>query len=188
MFGLDFARAPTAALARMGVVFQQPVLDLDLSVLQNLRFYAGLHGLRPPMARAAIEAALERFGIADLGPKKVRELSGGTRRKLEIARSLVAAPDLLLLDEPSTGLDARSRGDLARDVFALAAERNTAVLWATHLVHEVETAGDVVILHRGRVAAAGCPDALVSQTQSRTLEEAFLAVVRNAAAADAAAA
>ncbi len=187
MFGVDFASAPTAALARLGVVFQQPVHDLDLTALQNLRFYAALHGLRGAAGRAAIEGALARFGIADLAPKKVRELSGGTRRKLEIARALVTTPDLLLLDEPSTGLDARSRADLARDVFALASERNIAVLWATHLVHEIEAARDVVVLHHGRVVFTGSPEDLVARTEARTLEEAFLAVVRGPAASDAAA-
>lgn len=178
MFGRDFARSPTAALARMGVVFQQPVLDLDLSVLQNLRFYAGLHGIRAAPARAAIENALERFGVAGLALDKVRTLSGGTRRKVEVARAFLAAPDLLLLDEPSTGLDTQSRRDLAHDVFGLAAERKVAVLWATHLVHEVEAAGEVIILHRGRVAAVGSPGALMGRTAASTLEQAFLTLVR----------
>lgn len=188
VFGRNMAEAPTAALARIGVVFQQPVLDLDLTVLQNLRFYAGLHGLRGDARSAAIGAALARFGLADLGGKKVRELSGGTRRKLEIARALVAGPDLLLLDEPSTGLDTRSRADLNRDIFALAAERNLAVLWATHLVQEVEAARDVVVLHRGQVVFAGAPAELVARGQAETLEAAFLSLVRHPASPDAAAA
>lgn len=177
MFGRDFARSPTAALARMGVVFQQPVLDLDLSVFQNLHFYAGLHGFRASVAAAAIETALERFSIGNLAPDRVRTLSGGTRRKVEVARAFLASPDLLLLDEPSTGLDAQSRRDLARDVFGLAAERNMAVLWATHLVHEVDGAGEVIILHQGRVAALGSPESLMARSGAGTLEQAFLTIV-----------
>ena len=188
VFGRNMAEAPSAALARMGVVFQQPVLDLDLTVQQNLRFYAGLHGLRGDARKTAIASALARFGISDLGGKTVRELSGGTRRKLEIARAMVTRPDLLLLDEPSTGLDTRSRADLNRDIFALAAERNLAVLWATHLVQEVEAARDVVVLHRGQVVFAGAPAELVARRGAETLEAAFLSLVRDTASPDAAAA
>lgn len=178
VFGHDLRRSPRAALARMGVVFQAQVLDLDLTVDQNLLFYGGLHGLRGRAAREGIEAALARFGIGDLARKTVRELSGGTRRKVEIARALVTAPDLLLLDEPSTGLDARSRATLVEDVFALGAERGTAILWATHLVGEVERAADVVVLDGGRVVANGRPGDLVARAGVRSLEAAFLAITR----------
>lgn len=174
--GHDMTRAPTAALAHMGVVFQQPVLDLDLTVAQNLRIYAGLHGLRGARARAAAEQALVTLGCADLAPNTVRKLSGGTRRKIEIARALLASPAILLLDEPSSGLDTDSRAELVRTIFRLAAERGTAVLWATHLVHEVEQARSVVILHRGRVAAAGSPRELMTRAGGASLEAAFLSI------------
>ncbi len=176
--GQEFNADRTKALARMGLVFQQQVLDLDLTVHHNLRFYSGLHGLRGAPAGRAIESALARLRIAGLGPRKVRELSGGTRRKLEIARALVTAPDLLLLDEPSTGLDTGSRNDLVAAVFRLAGDGNLAVLWATHLVHEVEGATKVVILHRGRVVADGSPAELIGRTGAKNLEEAFLSIVR----------
>lgn len=172
--GYDIARSPTAALARLGVVFQQTVLDLDLTVAQNLRFYAGLHGLRGARAEAAAQHALATLGCADLAPRTVRQLSGGTRRKIEIARALLTSPDVLLLDEPSGGLDTGSRAELARTVFGLAAERGTAVLWATHLVQEVERASAVVILHGGRVAASGSPHNLVARSGAANLEAAFL--------------
>ena len=174
--GHDIARSPTAALARMGIVFQQPVLDLDLTVAQNLRFYAGLHGLRGAPAEAAAQQALAKLGCPDLAPSTVRQLSGGTRRKIEIARALLTNPDILLLDEPSGGLDTGSRAELARTVFGLAAERGTAVLWATHLVQEIERASAVVILHRGRVAASGSPRDLVARSGAANLEAAFLAL------------
>lgn len=179
--GNDIARHPTAALARMGIVFQQPVLDLDLTVAQNLRFHAGLHGLRGTRAETAARRALTVVGCADLGPGVVRQLSGGTRRKVEIARALLTGPDVLLLDEPSAGLDTGSRADLVRTLFDLAAFRGTAVLWATHLVHEIERARTVVILHRGRVAASGSPRALMAATGTTSLEAAFLALATDAA-------
>ncbi len=183
VFGDDIAAAPVRALGHMGIVFQQPVLDLDLTVRQNLAFHAGLHGLRGRGAADAIADGLARFRIGDLAAKRVRELSGGTRRKVELARALVTSPRLLLLDEPSQGLDTRSRAELVADVFALAAERGTTVLWATHLVAEVATADRVVVLHRGRVAADGTPAELIATQGVATLEAAFLGIARPDAAA-----
>lgn len=177
--GLDIARAPAAALARMGIVFQQTVLDLDLTVAQNLAFQAGLHGLRAGAAAAAARRALDHLGCGDLGPRTVRQLSGGTRRKVEIARALLTGPDVLLLDEPSGGLDAGSRADLVRTLFDFAA-RGTAVLWATHLVQEVEAARKVVILNKGRVAASGSPPDLLARAGATSLESAFLALAEPA--------
>ncbi|WP_158807955.1 ATP-binding cassette domain-containing protein [Beijerinckia sp. L45] len=178
IFGHDLARAPIPALTAMGMVFQAAVLDVDLSVAQNLRFYAGLHGLRGKRADTEATAALGRFRIADLAGQKVRELSGGTRRKIEIARALMTRPPLLLLDEPSAGLDTQSRRDLVRDLVALAKDEGTAILWSTHLVDEVEAAAKVIVLHRGRVLADGTPAALAVQTNTATLEAAFLALTR----------
>ena len=178
--GRRFADAPTLALARMGIVFQQSVLDLDLTVLQNLCFYAGLHGLRGSAARRAAERAMSRLGVADEVGRSVRHLSGGTRRKIEIARALLTEPDILLLDEPSAGLDTGSRADLSRTLFGLARDAGTAVLWATHLVQEIEGADTIVILHRGRVATVGPPQALIDRTGATTLEAAFLTIAGDA--------
>ena len=183
VFGDDIAAAPVRALGHMGIVFQQPVFDLDLTVRQNLAFHAGLHGLKGRRAADAIADGLARFRIGDLAAKRIRELSGGTRRKVELARALVTSPRLLLLDEPSQGLDTRSRADLVADVFALAAERGTTVLWATHLVAEVEPADKVVVLHRGRVAAEGTPHDLAAAQGAATLEAAFLGIARRDEAA-----
>ncbi len=113
--------------------------------------------------------------------KRVRDLSGGTRRKIELARALVTSPRTLILDEPSQGLDTQSRADLVRDVFALSREQGMAVLWATHLVAEVDGADHVVILDRGRVVAQGRPAELCSTTGAPTLEGAFLSLVRRGA-------
>lgn len=178
ILGDDIARFPVRALGHLGIVFQQPVLDLDLTVAQNLNFYAGLHGLRGGRAALAIQHGLKRFRIADVAKQFVRNLSGGTRRKIELARALVTSPRVLLLDEPSQGLDTQSRADLVRDIFSLCRESGTAVLWATHLVGEVDQADHVVILDRGRVVAQGNPAELTASAGVNTLEAAFLKIAR----------
>ena len=148
--GYDIATAPRAALKRIGVVFQQPTLDLDMSVARNMRYFAALHGLAGRAARARIDAALDRLAMRERAGERVRDLNGGHRRRMEIARALVHAPEVLLLDEPTVGLDTASRRAITRHVHDLAGEGLT-VLWATHLVDEIAPQDDVVVLHRGRV-------------------------------------
>ncbi|MGL4279893.1 MAG: ATP-binding cassette domain-containing protein, partial [Albidovulum sp.] len=103
--GVDLSRAPRAALARIGVVFQQPTLDLDLTVRRNLLYFAALHGISGREAQSRSEAALERLGMAERADEKARALNGGHRRRMEIARALIHRPSVLLLDEPTVGLD-----------------------------------------------------------------------------------
>jgi len=153
--GVDLAREPRKALALLGVVFQQPTLDLDLSVRRNLLYYAALHGMSGREAASGIERALERLGMAERAHERVRDLNGGHRRRMEIARSLVHRPRVLLLDEPTVGLDAPSRAAITRHVHDLARQDGLTVLWATHLVDEVAPDDRLVVLHRGRVAADG---------------------------------
>ncbi|MBL3569650.1 ABC transporter ATP-binding protein [Rhodovulum sulfidophilum] len=148
--GHDVARAPRKALARIGVVFQQPTLDLDLTVARNMRYFAALHGLSGRAAAIRIDAALDRLAMRERAGEKARALNGGHRRRMEIARALVHEPDLLLLDEPTVGLDAMSRKAITAHVHDLA-EDGLSVLWATHLVDEIGPGDDVVVLHRGRV-------------------------------------
>ncbi|MCO8143960.1 ATP-binding cassette domain-containing protein [Rhodovulum tesquicola] len=148
--GFDLARNPRAALARIGVVFQQPTLDLDTSVMRNMRYFAALHGMAGRDATARIDAALERLNMRERADEKVRALNGGHRRRMEIARALIHAPEVLLLDEPTVGLDTAARRSITAHVHDLAAEGLT-VLWATHLVDEIEPSDDVVVLNRGRV-------------------------------------
>ena len=152
--GHDLSRAPLAALARMGVVFQQPTLDADLTVRRNLLYFAALHGIAGRDAEMRAAEALDRLGMAERAGEKVRALNGGHRRRMELARALIHRPAVLLLDEPTVGLDAASRAAITDHVHALAAE-GMAVLWATHLTDEVRDDDDLAILHRGRMLAQG---------------------------------
>ncbi|PWE32553.1 ABC transporter ATP-binding protein [Maritimibacter sp. 55A14] len=153
--GHDIARSPRKALARIGVVFQQPTLDLGLSVRRNLRYFAALHGLAGREAEARIEAALERLGMAARADERARDLNGGHRRRTEIARALIHRPAVLLLDEPTVGLDAEARRAITGHVHDLCTEDGLTALWATHLTDEVRPDDRLVILHRGRVRADG---------------------------------
>lgn len=152
--GHDMAHEPRTALARMGVVFQASTLDPDLTVKRNLLYFAALHGLSGPEAETRTMAALEQLGMAERAGEKAAKLNGGHRRRMEIARALLHRPQVLLLDEPTVGLDAASRAAITAHVHDLAAGGLT-VLWATHLVDEVRTTDRLVILHQGRVLADG---------------------------------
>ena len=151
-------RTQARGAARIGVVFQQMSLDLDLSVAAQPA--VSCRPARPAarrVARERIRAAVDAFGLrADL-PRAARELSGGNRRKVELVRALLHRPPLLLMDEPTVGLDPKSRRDLLAAIRADVAERGTAVLWATHLVDEAEGADRVLVLHKGQLLADGTP-------------------------------
>jgi ABC-2 type transport system ATP-binding protein len=171
--GFDIRAQSSEALSRIGVVFQQPTLDLDLSVRQNLLYHAALHGMGGKAARARIDSELARVGILDRKGEKVRALSGGYRRRLEIARALLHRPRLLLLDEPTVGLDVATRGAIVAHVHALARDEGTAVLWATHLIDEVEAGDRVIVLHEGRVRAEGGVEEVNQRAGGATIAESF---------------
>jgi len=162
------------ALATIGVVFQQMSLDLDLDVRRNLRFHGDLHGLPRALALQRIAQAAADFGLtADLD-RPARELSGGNRRKVELARALLHRPALLLMDEPTVGLDPKSRRDLLAAIRADVAARGTTVLWATHLVEEAHAADRVLVLHRGALLADDTPEGVRNALGGATLEDAFM--------------
>ncbi|GAC1337213.1 MAG: ABC transporter ATP-binding protein [Acetobacteraceae bacterium] len=178
VFGRDFRADPQAALARIGVVFQQPTLDLDLTVEQNLFYHVALHGLSRRAAAPRIAAELQRVGLAERRRDRARLLSGGQRRRVELARALLHEPSLLLLDEPTSGLDLESRRFLLQHVRLLCAERGLAVLWATHLIEEAGEDADVIVLHQGRVAAHGPAQGVIAETGATGLQDAFERLIR----------
>jgi ABC-2 type transport system ATP-binding protein len=180
--GCDIRRDAITALAGIGVVFQQATLDLDLSVEANLRFHARLHGMAGRDATARIAEALVHLGLAERARDKVRELSGGNRRKVELARALLHRPRVLLMDEATVGLDPASRRQLLDQVMDLCRRQGVGVLWATHLVDEAEEADRVIVLHLGKILAEGAPAVLVAQAGTATLAEAFLAMTGGAEA------
>jgi ABC-2 type transport system ATP-binding protein len=171
--GQDMRRNPGPALAQLGIVFQSRALDADLTVAQNLAYHAALHGLPRNLARERASEVLAQVGLADRAKVRVAALSGGQQRRAEIARALLHRPRLLLLDEATVGLDVRARREVVRLVRDLAGEAGVGVLWATHLLDEIEPDDTVVVLHQGRVLAADRADRLAG---GRSLAEAFLAL------------
>jgi ABC-2 type transport system ATP-binding protein len=152
--GHDLRHAPRSALADLGVVFQQPTLDLSLTVRQNLSYFAALHGLPRSEVPGRIDAALDRMNMRERADEKAGALNGGHRRRMELARALLHEPKVLLLDEPTVGLDAASRSAITDHVHDLAAQ-GLCVLWTTHLTDEVRDADHLLVLHRGKIIANG---------------------------------
>jgi len=174
IFGHDIGLAPGEALRLLGVVFQPRTLDLDLSVMQNLLYHAALHGIDRREARLRAGEVLARIGLADRASSKVRDLSGGQMRRLEIARALLHRPHLLLLDEATVGLDVKARADILSHVRLLVAEQSIGVLWATHLLDEIVLSDDLVVLHQGRVLAKGQAARIVTDAGASDLNSAFM--------------
>ena len=168
-----------AARAHLGVVFQQPTLDLDLSVRQNLHYHGALHGLSRVDVTARIDAVIPALSLQDRLDEKVRALNGGHRRRVEIVRALLHRPQVLLLDEPTVGLDVPSRRALGEHVTGLVQREGLAVLWATHLIDEVTESDRVLVLHRGRLRAEGRPAELIAKTDAPDLEAAFVTLTPN---------
>jgi ABC-2 type transport system ATP-binding protein len=173
IFGHELSQQPGEALKQLGVVFQARTLDLDLTVRQNLLYHAALHGMAGREARERAERVLARAGLADREHDKARNLSGGQMRRVEIARALLHEPKLLLLDEPTVGLDIGARADIARHVRRLVASEGMSVLWATHLIDEVSDSDDAVVLHKGAVRAQGRVSDIVAAAAAQNIAGAF---------------
>ncbi len=146
-----------AVRRKIGVVFQSPSLDGKLTVAENLLHHGHLYGLSGGTLRARIDEELARFGLAERRSDRVEKLSGGLQRRVELAKSLLHRPEVLLLDEPSTGLDPGARRDLWD---ALRGLKGVTVLLTTHLLEEAERCDRLAILHKGRIVALGEPMAL----------------------------
>jgi ABC-2 type transport system ATP-binding protein len=177
LFGLTYRKHASEILARLGVVFQSRSLDLDMTVAANLRFHGHLFGLSGKLLKSRIAEAAELLEITDLVAKPVRTLSGGNQRRVEIARALLNEPKLLLMDEPSVGLDATTRRLLVRHIEQVRALKGTSILWATHLVDEVAGADRVVLIDRGETRRIGTPAEVLQQTGTTSLADAYVALI-----------
>ncbi len=176
--GFDIKQQSQSALAKLGVVFQQTTLDMDLTVDQNLRYHTALHGMSRKLATERIQQELERLNMYDRRFEKVRQLNGGHKRRVEIARALLHKPSLLLLDEPTVGLDVPSRKNIVDYVHRLAVEENIAVLWASHLMDEIYTNDHLIVLHKGQIKANGTVDDVLKMTNTTDINEAFSCLTR----------
>jgi ABC-2 type transport system ATP-binding protein len=182
ILGHDVRRHPTAALQQLGVVFQSRSLDGDLSLLQNLTYHASLHGIGRRAGQRLAMQALARVGLAERANEKVRALSGGQARRVEIARALLHDPACLLLDEATVGLDVASRESVLAIVRGLVREQGVGVLWATHLVDEVAGGDCVILLHQGRVLFSGSVPELLVAAQADSVRNAFMSLTGSVAA------
>jgi ABC-2 type transport system ATP-binding protein len=161
--GFDVARDPGRVRRAAGVVFQTQSLDKALTVEENLRAQGHLHGLSGATLRDRMTFAMERLGIADRRGELVEKLSGGLRRRVEIAKALLHRPQVLLMDEASTGLDPAARREVSRHVEELRRNEGVTILLTTHILPEAELCDRLVLLHQGNIVAQGSPRELCSR-------------------------
>ncbi len=170
IFGQSLCQNPGPALQNMGVVFQQSSLDLDLSVVQNLDYHAALQGMDRRIAHRRIAEELSRFKLESRANDKVRQLNQGHRRRVEIARALLHKPKLLLLDEATVGLDFETRQMMNAHIRDLCVTEGISVLWATHLVEDIEFDDNIILLQGGQVMAQGVSRSLLENNQETSLQ------------------
>jgi ABC-2 type transport system ATP-binding protein len=169
VFGQELPRAAAAVRQNLGVVFQSTSTDAKLSVIENLRCQAALYGLSGPTLRQRLDEVVAELGLAERLDWRMDRLSGGLARRVDIAKCLLHAPRLLLLDEPSTGLDPAARLDLWHALQGLRQRHDVTIIMTTHLLEEAEKVDRIGILHRGQVVAVGAPQELRSELGSRIL-------------------
>jgi len=175
----DLSNNKSKIMSQMGVVFQQSTLDLDLSVKQNLLYYASLHGIAPKKALINIELILSQLSLTERLHDKVRTLNGGHRRRVEIARALIHQPKVLLLDEPTVGLDVESRLLIISYVRNLCTELGICVLWTTHLMDEVEQSDQLIIINKGEIQAHDQSSLLCEQYNVDDIYQLYFALTHN---------
>jgi len=182
VFGLDYKSNASTILADLGVVFQARSVDLDMSVKANLAFHGRLFGLWGKGLDERIGEVTQLLEISDLLKRPVRTLSGGNQRRVEIARALLNRPKLLLMDEPSVGLDPTTRRNLVAHMQVVRQQRGTSILWATHLVEEVADADRIVLIAAGEVLQSGTPAEIMAAAGADNLTDAYIALTRTSAA------
>lgn len=160
VLGVDLRREPRRVQASLGIVFQAPSLDKKLTVGENLRHQGPLYGLSGAALQTAHDRLLARLGLTDRAADLVETLSGGLRRRVELAKGLLHQPPVLILDEPSTGLDPGARSDLWKYLHEIRERDGVTVVLTTHLLEEAEKADRIAILDQGRLVALDTPDAL----------------------------
>ena len=160
VLGYDLRRQPAEIRVHLGVVFQAPSIDKKLTVMENVAFHGRLYGLRGSELRSRADEMLARLGLADRRGDLVEKLSGGLRRRVELAKGMLHRPRLLLMDEPSTGLDPGARSDMWQYLQQVREADGVTVALTTHLLDEAERADRIAIMHRGQLAALDTPAAL----------------------------
>lgn len=158
---------------RVGYVPQDPTIYNDLRVVDNVRYFASLYGYDRPAA----DYAIERVGLTDHRTEYCSNLSGGQRTRVSLACALVCGPDLLILDEPTVGLDPVLRVDLWSQ-FSELAQTGTTLLVSSHVMDEADHCGDLLLMREGRLVAHTTPNQLREDTSCTSLEEAFLSIIR----------
>jgi ABC-2 type transport system ATP-binding protein len=160
--GFDVERNPAQVRRHVGVVFQTQSLDKALTVQENLRAQGHLHGLSGAILGDRMERAMERLGLLDRRRDLVETLSGGLRRRVEIAKALLHHPQVLLMDEASTGLDPAARRELSKHVESLREGEGVTILLTTHILEEADKCDRLILLHQGKIVAQGTPNQLRS--------------------------
>jgi len=175
VLGHDISRSATKALAGIGSVFQQQTLDLELSVKANLLYHADLHGLSRRTANERSSEAIAQYGLT---PHTItRTLSGGNRRRVELARALLHKPRVLLMDEATVGLDPNTRHDLLKEIVDLKTRENLGVLWTTHLIDEIQYADRLILLDKGKVLYEGTAESLLRSKGSTDLVTTIMSIM-----------
>ncbi len=169
IFSMETTQDAHAVRQRLGLVFQSPALDEKLTVRENLRVHGALYGLSGPSLHERINLLLERFSVADRSDDTVDTLSGGLQRRADLARGLLHHPDVLLLDEPTTGLDPAARRTFWQTLDRLRDTEGTTMIVATHLMEEAERCDAVAILDEGSLVATGTPQELTAALGQETI-------------------
>jgi len=170
VFGVDVAREPHRVRQLVGVTGQYASVDEDLTAAENLWLFGRLQGLRSADARATGHRLLEQFGLEDAARKPISQFSGGMRRRLDLAASLITRPPLIFLDEPTTGLDPRTRGQMWDTIRGLVADGCTIMLTTQYLDEADQLADRIAVIDRGRKVAEGTPDELKTSVGTSTLQ------------------